>query len=419
MPTRADPLPVEAQILYCSTVRMGRLRLRITDRDSSLSLAAILLALILTLALAASAQAEDQVSGVAAIPTDAQESPGSQNPAGEPPGGEQLQTVEGAPEGQGPTPGGASEEPAATAPEEPAASSAPGEQPGSPAPEEPTVPATPGETVVTGTTEGTTPVEVQSGPPVEETPVAVVPDETIVTAEVTKETPQSGPTEGLEEATSKTLTSEHAESTGEASSSTPLRSSSLLDTPVAQLAVTRPDPAESSVASGPGALPVIATIASTEVEGPPPGSGPPSAHSGMTSAQRAGSFSCELSQLGGSLTDNCTVGWLGAPRFLPSSSTGLVTVASSLVAATIAGSPSDGGRGGSAISSPPVGPAPGPAPAGASGAATGATGVAPLSTFLTLAGLLLLGAPRVLRRLRLSCEPWLAGCFVLVPERPD
>jgi hypothetical protein len=32
---------------------------------------------------------------------------------------------------------------------------------------------------------------------------------------------------------------------------------------------------------------------------------------------------------------------------------------------------------------------------------------------------LLLGAPRVLRRLRLSCEPWLAGCFVLVPERPD
>jgi hypothetical protein len=41
-----------------------------------------------------------------------------------------------------------------------------------------------------------------------------------------------------------------------------------------------------------------------------------------------------------------------------------------------------------------------------------------LSTFLTLAGLLLLGAPRAMRRLRLSCEPWLTACFVLIPERP-
>jgi hypothetical protein len=141
----------------------------------------------------------------------------------------------------------------------------------------------------------------------------------------------------------------------------------------------------------------------------------------MTPVERAGGFSCELSQLGGQLTDNCTVGWLGAARFAAvDSPSGLVTAASSLVAATIAGTPSEGGHGGIAVSSPPIGPAPSsPSPGGAAGAATGGSGVAPLSTFLTLAGLLLLGAPRVLRRLRLSCEPWLAGCFVLVPERPD
>jgi hypothetical protein len=391
-------------------VRMGRLMLRITDRDSSLSLAAVVLVLLVALVFAASAQADDQLSGANPSPAGTQESPSSQNSAGEPPADELSQTGEGPPEGQGSTPDGTSEEPAATtAPEEPATSSAPEEQ---------TVPVTPEEPATTGTTEGTAPIETQSVPPVEEAPVAVTPEEPIVAAEVTKETPQSGSTE---EATSKTIASEHAESTSEASSSTPLRSSSLVDTPVAQLAVTRTDPvAEDSVAASNGVLPVIATIASTEVEGPPPGSGPAPAHSGMTSAQRAGSFSCELSQLGGRLTDNCTVGWLGAPRFLSSNrSTGLVTAASLLVAATIAGSPSDGGHGGTAVTSPPVGPAPSPAPAGAAGAATGASGIAPLSTFLTLAGLLLLGAPRVLRRLRLSCEPWLAGCFVLVPERPD
>jgi len=38
--------------------------------------------------------------------------------------------------------------------------------------------------------------------------------------------------------------------------------------------------------------------------------------------------------------------------------------------------------------------------------------------FLTLIGLLLLAAPRAMRRLRLSCEPWLTAFFVLIPERP-
>jgi hypothetical protein len=49
---------------------------------------------------------------------------------------------------------------------------------------------------------------------------------------------------------------------------------------------------------------------------------------------------------------------------------------------------------------------------GASGSGTA------LSIFLTLAGLLLMAAPRAMRRLRLSCQPWLTACFVLIPERP-
>jgi hypothetical protein len=404
-------------------VRMGRLKLRITDRDGSLPLVAIVLALILALAFAASAQADDQASGPPQPPADTQESPSSENPAGEE-SGEQPQDGTGTLEGQAGVLEGSPEEPAASATPEEQAVSAPQEQT-SAAPEEQAAPATPTpepeEPAVTGTSEETGPLEEQSAPPVEEPTVVVPPEEHIVAAEVTKETRQSGSTEGLEEAAGKIVTSERAESTGEVGSSTPLHASSLDDTPLAQLAVTRTDPvAEAAAPASVGVLPVVATIASTEVEGPPPGGGPPPAHTGMTSAQRAGSFSCELSQLGGSLTDNCTVGWLGAPRFLSGgASAGLVTAASSLVAATFAGSPSQSGHGGSAISAPPVGPAPGPAPGGAAGAATGASGVAPLSTFLTLAGLLLLGAPRVLRRLRLSCEPWLAGCFVLVPERPD
>jgi hypothetical protein len=67
---------------------------------------------------------------------------------------------------------------------------------------------------------------------------------------------------------------------------------------------------------------------------------------------------------------------------------------------------------------PPGGPAPGPAPSGTSGgAAAGGSGVA-FSGFVTLAGLLLLAAPRALRRLRLSFRPWLTAFFVLIPERP-
>ncbi|HEY5046155.1 MAG TPA: hypothetical protein VII53_09900, partial [Solirubrobacteraceae bacterium] len=65
-----------------------------------------------------------------------------------------------------------------------------------------------------------------------------------------------------------------------------------------------------------------------------------------------------------------------------------------------------------------VTPPPGQAPGGAfGGSATGGSGVA-LSSFSSLAGLLLHAAPRAMRRLRLSCRPWLTAFFVLIPERP-
>jgi hypothetical protein len=54
---------------------------------------------------------------------------------------------------------------------------------------------------------------------------------------------------------------------------------------------------------------------------------------------------------------------------------------------------------------------------GSSSSAAGAPGFA-LTTLLTLAALLLLACPRVMRRLSLACEQWLATAFALIPERP-
>lgn len=393
-------------------MRMGESsKLRLIERGGSAYLAALVLALIVTLTLAASARADDPVSGNPPAPTEAQESPGGQ-PSGEqaPAEAQAPAASEGASEAEGAASGGSTEAPApateetVSAPEEEAAAVIP--------PEEQVVLPAPEETAPVETPVVETPVVT-----LEEAPVTIAAEEPLA-AEVTGETRQGGSIEGAEEPASKTPAGERTEGMGELDATAPR--STLLETPAAALAArTDTGVSEGSTATG-AILPVIATITGTEVEGP--GGGPPAAGHGASAAQRAGSFSCELSQLGGRLTDNCAAGWLGAPRLLSTAapSTGLVTVASSLVAATIAGSPSEGGHGGSAVSSPPVGPAPSPAPGGAAGAATGAAGgFAPLSTFLTLAGLLLLGAPRVLRRLRLSCEPWLAGCFVLVPERPD
>ena len=147
--------------------------------------------------------------------------------------------------------------------------------------------------------------------------------------------------------------------------------------------------------------------------------GPPSVgvSTPMTAAQRDRQFDCDFSSLGEHATRSCSSGGLGAQRLLSQSP--MASVASVASVAASAGSPPNGGHGGSGVGSPPVNPAPGPtpAPSGASGSAAGSSGIA-LSGFLTLAGLLLLGAPRAMRRLRLSCQPWRTACFVLIPERP-
>ena len=135
----------------------------------------------------------------------------------------------------------------------------------------------------------------------------------------------------------------------------------------------------------------------------------------ISNAQRAGELSCELSSLSGDMSGGCSSEWLAPQRFLSGSPASYAAAVAALAPTT--GSPGDGGHGGVAVGSPPVSPGPGPAPAGAAGSSAGASGLA-LSGFLTLAGLLLLGAPRAMRRLRLSCQPWRTACFVLIPERP-
>jgi hypothetical protein len=127
---------------------------------------------------------------------------------------------------------------------------------------------------------------------------------------------------------------------------------------------------------------------------------------------------CELSALGGPEAGGCAGGWLGAANGLAQAPVALVSDAAALTPASI-GSSGDDGPGGVAGGGHPLVPSPGPAPGGASGGvAAGGSGSVGLSGFLTLAGLLLLAAPRAMRRLRLSCRPWLTAFFVLIPERP-
>jgi hypothetical protein len=135
--------------------------------------------------------------------------------------------------------------------------------------------------------------------------------------------------------------------------------------------------------------------------------------------QRAEQRRCALSVLGGPNTAGCAGGWMSAPGSIVSTPLGLGAVAVALGATAIG--PSDQGDGGGTTDGGrPVTPSPGPAPGGAGGgvAAGGSGGAVGLSGFLTLAGLLLLAAPRALRRLRLSCRPYLTAFFVLIPERP-
>jgi hypothetical protein len=133
---------------------------------------------------------------------------------------------------------------------------------------------------------------------------------------------------------------------------------------------------------------------------------------GLSAAQRAAELSCQLSGMAGTANDNCGASWLGTQISLSVQAVGFRAPTGSRT-----GPPGEG-YGGSVGGSHPVMPAPAPAPSGAvGGSAGGGSGVSPAG-FFTLAGLLLLAAPRALRRLRLSCQTWRTAFFVLIPERP-
>jgi hypothetical protein len=146
----------------------------------------------------------------------------------------------------------------------------------------------------------------------------------------------------------------------------------------------------------------------------------PASAAGVVAAQQALSLRCELAGLEGRMSGKCTGGSLDAQRLFATSllPVGSANPGASSTAATVT-TPTDDDPGGSAARShPPVSPAPSPAPGGASGGSAGGASGVGLSASLTLGALLRLAPARAMRRLRLSCEPWLTACFVLIPERP-
>jgi DNA polymerase-3 subunit gamma/tau len=156
----------------------------------------------------------------------------------------------------------------------------------------------------------------------------------------------------------------------------------------------------------------------------PPGAGEPSTSTvkvvttvpplHLSAAQRAEDLSCQLSGLSGSASGDCTARWYATEGLASASA----TFVAGATPTTGSGAPPAGGYGGSSGGSRTMEPPPGPAPSGAfGGSAAGGSGIA-LSGFFTLAGLLLMAAPLAMRRLRLSCRPWLTAFFVLIPERP-
>jgi hypothetical protein len=143
----------------------------------------------------------------------------------------------------------------------------------------------------------------------------------------------------------------------------------------------------------------------------------PGTRAASEAAAQPGRVSCDQSVLAGPITD-CAAGWLGSASRGPGAPVSLDGAAISWIGSSTVVSPSGDVHEDPAIGARPAAPVPGPAPGGASGVASGGGSGLALSAFLTLTGLLLLAAPRALRRLRLRCEPWLTAFFVLIPERP-
>jgi len=256
---------------------------------------------------------------------------------------------------------------------------------------EPTTPVVP---ITEQTPEPTTPVV----PITEQTPEPTTP-----VVPITEQTKEVAPTEPI--------TKQVAESPPSSPSAAP-QDAAMSSNPSVPAAAEVPSTPIGSLATGPtagdpGDPPTTSAARPASIGAPVP----------LRAAQRAGDLTCELSGLAGPATDNCTASWLGGQSFLSLSASpaDLATVA-----AARAGAPADGGNGGSGSGGGgrSVVPPPAPTPSGAfGGAAMGGSGIA-VSGFFTLAGLLLLAAPLAMRRLRLSCQPWLTAFFVLIPERP-
>jgi hypothetical protein len=96
-----------------------------------------------------------------------------------------------------------------------------------------------------------------------------------------------------------------------------------------------------------------------------------------------------------------------APREIVGAAAGLETTPNATMAIA--------GRG---SQSPPAPSPPAPVPVGGFSPEAGSSSGFAFSVFLTLAGLLVLGAPWARRRMRLASEPWPTAPFVLMPERP-
>jgi hypothetical protein len=244
-------------------------------------------------------------------------------------------------------------------------------------------------------------------PVVEEIPEAASagppPPEVAPVVPVVEEPPRGGVEEGSEASLSGGRSEESPKGSTGPPAPTALSGSEPMSEAASALAVSSTVPA----VGDPGetwAIPGAGTRSS-----PPPATG---------AAQPAAAArpSCQLSVLNGPLT-NCTTGWLGTQGL---AQPGPLRLSSTAVSWSIRGTlaPAGSGHDDSVGATRPATPTPGPAPGGASGSsAVGGSGLA-LSAFLTLTGLLLLAAPRAMRRLRLSCEPWLTAFFVLIPERP-
>ena len=262
-----------------------------------------------------------------------------------------------------------------------------------------------GTLVLAGSASAAEPVGEQAPEPT--TPVVPIteqaPEPTTPVVPITEQTKEVAPTEPI--------TKQVAESPPSSPSAAP-QDAAMSGNPSVPAAAEVPSTPIGSLATGPtagdpGDPPTTSAARPASIGAPVP----------LSAAQRAGDLTCELSGLAGPATDNCTTSWLGGRSFLSLSASpaDLATVA-----AARAGAPADGGNGGSGSGGGgrSVVPPPAPTPSGAfGGAAMGSSGIA-VSGFFTLADRLLLAAPLAMRRLRLSCQPWLTAFFVLIPERP-